>query len=72
MKHSYRADCDCTRCTNERTRRSGQAHADTARRSWPAVRYRGRRASVTRRPTPGSQEWAETRGDDIDSESGDY
>lgn len=67
MKHSYRADCDCKRCTNERARRDAQSRARIANKAWPSVRYRGRRAPAQRRPVPGSQEWAETRGDDIPS-----
>lgn len=71
MKHPYDPTCTCHRCTREHGRRNSQAKADHARKVWPAVRYRGRRAPATRRPTPGSQEWAETRGDDL-GESPDY
>jgi hypothetical protein len=69
MKHSYRLDCDCARCVRERNRRISQAQArDTRHRSAPHRRPQRRRE---RRPVPGSQEWAETRGDDL-GESPDY
>lgn len=73
MKHPYRPECQCDRCQAEKARRTSQARANHVRHSWPAIRYRGRRTTrpSTRRPTPGSQEWAETRGDDLD-ESPDY
>lgn len=67
MKHPYTPGHDCPRCNRERARRDAQA--DASPRRWapiePGRRYRGGPAK-TRRPVPGSQEWAETRGDDID------
>lgn len=72
MKHSYQMACDCARCLKERERRSAQSAGDRRNRPMPEVRRRRRVRTETRRPVAGSQEWAETRGDDIDSESGDY
>lgn len=69
MKHAYKPDCTCTRCTREASRRNSQSRANTARKVWPAVRYRGRK--VSKRPAPGSAEWAETYADDL-GESPDY
>ncbi len=67
MKHPYSNTCECHRCTRERTRREHQS-ATT-----PHLTHRSSRPRLkTRRPVWGSQEWAETRGDDIDSPSGDY
>lgn len=66
MKHPYRDTCDCTRCHKERERRTAQATADP-RRLQQVARKRRARKPITRRPVPGSQEWAETRGDDIPS-----
>lgn len=71
MKHSYRADCDCRRCTREHSRRNQQAAAEHSRQvatgEWRRPTTRRARRSSARRPTPGTQEWAETRGDDIPS-----
>lgn len=77
MKHSYRPECTCNRCSKERARRAGQGRNEDARQTIhraivAAGRRQTRRQPTERRPTPGSQEWAETRGDDIDSPSGDY
>lgn len=68
MKHPYALDCPCARCTKERARRSAQA--DRPHRPYcdcpQCFRPRRRvRAQGTRRPTPGSQAWAETRADDL-------
>lgn len=66
MKHSYDSNCGCRRCTKERARRDMQSRQDAigdAHRT--AVHHLTRLRS--RRPIPGSQEWAETRGDDIPS-----
>lgn len=68
MKHSYRADCDCKRCARERKRRAARAALNDGIRRLYAQRSRKPR---DRRPAPGSQQWAETRGDDI-GESPDY
>lgn len=79
MKHPYKADCGCARCTKERARRTQQSSDDYAK--FGSIGYssrdrcltrRSRRDWENRRPVWGSQEWAETRGDDIDSPSGDY
>lgn len=70
MKHSYRPECTCDRCNGERNRRERQADQNAARRRPCAIRTSYGRRNVScseRRPTPGSQEWAETRGDDIPS-----
>lgn len=71
MKHSYRAECDCRRCMKERERRAMQANINLTHHT-PMPRPRRTRRVQSRRPIVGSQEWAETRGDDIDSPSGDY
>jgi hypothetical protein len=76
MKHSYSAGCDCPRCQKERARRTVQAQAENLRSG--GTRYASRegiaRARIamrrrpkphSRTPVPGSQEWAETRGDDL-------
>lgn len=78
MKHSYDADCGCPRCEKERKRRATQSNQDFIADSHrTAMHHLFRRQNSinskgSRRPIPGSQEWAETRGDDIDSPSGDY
>jgi hypothetical protein len=64
MKHSYQPACTCDRCTRERNRRTAQGTAERARHPQPPPRTRTKR-TTTRRPIPGSQEWAETRGDDL-------
>lgn len=69
MKHSYRAECGCERCTKELARRTAQSAA--AFRANPRPLKRASQRPSTRRPTPGSAEWAETRGDDL-GESPDY
>lgn len=77
MRHSYRLDCECPRCTKERARRSSQSLQDSRNNPAPAgyrwdaakrthVKIRKPRKS-SRSPVPGSAEWAETRGDDIPS-----
>ena len=80
MKHSYRVECECHRCAGERGRRAAQSannpqHAQRAaemRRSQAIRRERlALRRKGPRRPVVGSQEWAETRGDDL-GESPDY
>lgn len=74
MKHPYKEGCDCRRCAKELTRRTAQSANDFThdvhRRT--AHHHFRRQNSINRRPVVGSQEWAETRGDDIDSPSGDY
>jgi hypothetical protein len=71
MKHSYIAGsgCSCNRCSRERARRDAQRNASPrdgfSRPNMNRLRKR------ERRPVPGSQEWAETRGDDL-GESPDY
>jgi hypothetical protein len=74
MKHSYDVACECSRCSKERARRDAQSLANAGRTPiyGPGRRYRlnGQRKE-TRRPVWGSQEWAETRGDDL-GESPDY
>jgi hypothetical protein len=61
MKHAYTVGCECKRCARELVRRSRQAENNPA-----AVRARFSRIRRTRRqPIVGSQEWAETRGDDL-------
>ena len=73
MKHSYRTECTCRRCTKERERRTQQSGIDTARNtSIISERRKSRRPKRERRPEYGSQEWAETYRDDLPSESGDY
>ncbi len=80
-KHPYATTCDCPRCTRERARRTIQSASDprtvTGRfrtRRFPAPQrlYRAHNyltqaqaVERMRRPVPGSQEWAETRGDDL-------
>jgi len=77
MKHSYRPECQCERCGKERTRRASQSATDAAhdphRRTMHHTmrRQNSQARKATRRPVPGSQEWAETRGDDL-GESPDY
>lgn len=63
MKHSYTVGCDCGRCTRELARRTAQSFTEAQRHPKPVRRPRARRS--TRKPTWGSQEWAETRGDDL-------
>lgn len=70
MKHPYKADCECKRCTRERERRNAQSLSDP--RAAIVKHARRTRSQGSRSPVHGSQEWAETRGDDIDSPSGDY
>lgn len=65
MKHSYIIGCGCERCTKECARRSAQSAADIALHP-PVIKRTRRRRVASRRPVWGSQEWAETRGDDID------
>lgn len=64
-KHPYELACTCVRCIKERERRTAQSVTDP-RHAHPARKPRTRRTS-TRRPVAGTQEWAETRGDDIDN-----
>lgn len=74
MKHSYRAECECSRCTKERTRRDKQGMGraiSNATRLGKVAKQMARSRTQTRRPIVGSQEWAETRGDDL-GESPDY
>jgi hypothetical protein len=67
MKHPYTAGCNCARCARELVRRSRQADSNPT-----TIRARFSRIRCTRRqPIVGSQEWAETRGDDL-GPSGDY
>lgn len=78
MKHPYNAACTCKRCLKESKRRIDQSNSDrandpTRRTMHHATRRQNSKVSKeSRRPVHGSQEWAETRGDDIDSPSGDY
>lgn len=60
MKHSYRAECQCARCTKELERRTKQSGAAPVKHI-PVKRERTR----THKPEWGSQEWVETRGDDL-------
>ena len=69
MKHSYSVTCQCPRCTRERARRAAQVRRDDLNTRHRAFYDQPVRQS--RRPVPGSQEWAETRGDDL-GESPDY
>lgn len=68
MKHSYNEACHCPRCERERSRRARQSQQDADTHADPWLRrdprYQGRKRQ-TRRPRVGSQEWAETRGDDL-------
>lgn len=61
MKHSYDATCNCARCDKESNRRRRQALNDGR------ARFYAQPVRRSRRPVHGSQEWAETRGDDIPS-----
>lgn len=70
MKHPYKPDCPCTRCTRERARRNAQSRSDPL--AAIVKRARRTRSKGSRSPIVGSAEWAEMRGDDIDSPSGDY
>ncbi len=66
MRHSYRPECLCDRCAREKTRRTAQSLRNPQRIK-PARRGR-KPAWVMDRdsyPTAGSQEWAETRGDNL-------
>lgn len=65
-KHGYNVACDCARCLKERARRSAQSLTNPQHRV-PVKACR----SASRKPTWGTQEWAETRGDDL-GESNDY
>jgi hypothetical protein len=70
MKHSYRDTCDCLRCQKERMRRTSQAASDPRRHHQMAQkrkRWASQNRIPSRKPAWGSQEWAETRGDDIPS-----
>lgn len=70
MKHAYSVSCSCPRCIRERNRRERQMLNDGNKRFYrQPVRFAARPA--TRKPTPGSAEWAETRSDDL-GESSDY
>jgi hypothetical protein len=66
MKHPYQATCDCPRCVKERARRTIQSATDPRTRTITG-RFKVRRSNIreVERPTPGSQAWAETRGDDL-------
>lgn len=68
-KHAYTLGCDCLRCAKECARRSAQSLANPQRGIWNTQKPKPRRS---RKPAYGSQEWAETRGDDIPDYSGDY
>lgn len=71
MKHAYIVGCECARCAKEAIRRNTQSR-QTSGNHYTEVRARFTRIRATRRrPVVGSQEWAETRADDIDY-SGDY
>ena len=61
-KHAYTSNCACKRCERERTRRLRERNYHATRRLDP---QREQRAPW------GSQEWAETRGDDL-GESPDF
>jgi hypothetical protein len=67
MKHPYRPECACARCEKEKARRTAQGQAINPYH----VRQVRQAKRQTRRPAVGSQEWAESRGDDL-GESGDY
>ena len=75
MKHPYRLDCDCSRCSKERARRDNQSKQNIAVRGIHAALIRSernhRRRTSECKPAFGSAEWAETRGDDL-GESPDY
>lgn len=63
MKHPYTVGCPCLRCIRELARRDAQARRDNLNSG--RRRFYQQPVRRDRRPAPGSQEWAETRGDDI-------
>jgi hypothetical protein len=72
-KHPYNPACVCSRCAKERLRRDAQSRRPDELNSGHRRFYQQpirRRRVTTRRPTPGSQEWAETRGDDLHDDYG--
>mgnify|MGYP001561241254 CR=1 FL=1 len=71
MKHSYQLGCPCARCTRECVRRTKQAANDPQRFNQRKRLYARPRPMPTRQPVIGTQEWAETRGDDL-GDSPDY
>lgn len=74
MKHAYKVGCECKRCLREAARRAAQSYAGGSREALARARAllrRPARGKGSRRPVPGSAEWAETRGDDL-GDSPDY
>lgn len=71
MKHAYTVDCDCKRCTREAVRRDKQSQQNFGLRLQSNGFTTRTARKGSRRPLVGSQEWAETRGDDIPDYSGD-
>ena len=69
MKHPYALGCDCKRCAREAVRRDAQSRRDALNAD--NRRFYAQPVRKVRTPVPGSQEWAETRGDNL-GYSGDY
>lgn len=68
MKHPYTVDCPCKRCTKELARRQLQATSSSRTPQYRrSAHHYGNGPVRERRPVHGSQEWAETRADDIPS-----